>query len=98
MPVMSAISKVSFVECRRFDGRRTVLAVMYEHAPGLAADLAVLDVVLRGAAAWIEADRVLFAAVGADHHAAGVGRAVAEWKVAVEIELVVAVVVVVVES
>src|SRR5690348_2192806 len=53
--------------------------------PRLAADLAVLDIVLLVAAARIEGDGVLFATVRADDRPGRVGGAVAERKFVVEL-------------
>src|SRR5262245_11380709 len=66
---------------------------MYRDTPGLAADLAVFDVILRVATAGIQADRVLFTTIRTQDSTAGIGCAIAEWKVAIEVELVVVVVV-----
>ena len=63
------------------------LAIMYGDAPGLAADLAVLDVVLRVAAAGVEGDGVRpRRSTGRATVPARVGCAVAERKVAIEVE------------
>src|SRR5678809_503317 len=97
MPVMSDIL-ASVVEGRSAYDGGSVVSIMYGDAPGLAAHLAVLDVVLRVAAAGVEADRVGLAAVGTRHDAARVGRSVAEWELPVEIELVGLVVALIVES
>src|SRR5512147_2652932 len=58
--------------------------VAHEHAPGLTAHLAVLDVLLRGPAARIERDGVHLAAVRAAHVPFGVGGAIAEGELRVE--------------
>src|SRR5437773_6102464 len=92
MPVMSDMI-VSVVECdSAYDGGSVAL-IMYGDAPGLTADLAVLDVILIFAAPGVEADRDRLAAIRAGDLAARVGGAVAEWKVAIEIELVVGLIV-----
>jgi len=56
--------------------------------PRLAADLAVFDIVLPLAAAGIEPDGHGLSAVWAGHLALDVGRAVAQRKIAVEVEVV----------
>src|SRR5262245_16698873 len=65
---------------------------MYGDAPGLAADLAVFDVLLRVATAGIQTDRVLLTTIRTQDSTGGIGCAIAEWKVAIEVELVVVVV------
>src|SRR5262245_37008777 len=65
---------------------------MYRNTPGLAADLTVFDVILYVAAARVQAHRILFAAIRAHDRPHGIGCAVTERKVAIEIELVVVVV------
>src|SRR3954469_19448192 len=76
------------VERGRGHDRRAVAGVVHGHAPRPAAHLAVLDVVLRLATAGIEAHLVLFAAIRTGDAARHVGRTVAEWEIAVEVELV----------
>jgi hypothetical protein len=65
-----------------------VRAVLDVDAPRLAADLAILDVVLPVAAPRIEPDGHGLSAVRAGHLAFDVGRAVAQRKIAVEVEVV----------
>ena len=69
-------------------GGMPVVPVLHGHAPRLTANRAVLDVLLVITAAGIERHRVRFAAVRAGDDSACVGGAVAERKVAIEIELV----------
>ena len=70
----------SLLPCRRSCNART---------PATAgSNLAVLDIVLSLARSGIEAHFVFLAAIRTGHDTADVGRAVAERKVAVEIELV----------
>ena len=61
---------------------------MYGYSPGLTADLTILDVALIIAAAGIDTDGVDLAAVRTRDVRAGVGRAVSQGKVAVQVELV----------
>jgi len=60
---------------------------MYGHSPGLTADLAIFHVALIVAASWINADGVHLAAVRTGDVGAGVGGAVTERKIAIEVEL-----------
>src|SRR5215213_6187025 len=61
-------SRVSgIVGSLHIDMHIALLVVRYQHAPRTAAHLAVLDVLLRGAAAGVECDLVFLAAVGAHH-------------------------------
>src|SRR5258708_18514987 len=61
--------------------RLAFFIVADRHPPRLAAHLAVLDVLLHGAAARVEGDLVLLAAVRARHGDHGVGAAVARVEV-----------------
>src|SRR6185437_15356506 len=101
MPVMSLIfaSRVmrdsygspvgSLVECGGANARRAVAVIMYGYSPWLAANGAVLDVFLNSTPARVEADVARLAAVRTDHDTARICRAVAEWKVAVEIKILI---------
>src|SRR5690349_14817827 len=91
MPVMSAMARL-LVECDRGDVRGSVVAIMYRHAPRLTADLTVFDVALLVAAAGVDAHGVRLAAIGTGDLGGGIRRAIAEWEVAVKVELVVGVV------
>jgi hypothetical protein len=87
---------VSVVECHcAYDGG-SVASIMYGDAPGLTADLTVLDVVLRVSAARVETDDIDLAAIRARDGAVGVSGTVAERKVPVEIGLFVSLAVAVV--
>jgi hypothetical protein len=79
---------VLFVERTGRDDGAAVVAIMYRDAPRLTADLAVLHIVLLVATAGIERDRILFATVRTHDGPNGVCCAVAEGKVAVEVEFV----------
>jgi len=59
---------------------RAVLTVLHAHAPGLATDLAVLDVLLRRSAAGIDRDLDRFIAVRTIHRRRRLGRPIAERK------------------
>jgi len=73
---------------RRRRYRGVALGVVVDaHAPRLAADLTILDVVLVLPAAGIDAHGDGLAAVRARHLAFGVGGAIAERKVTLEIEV-----------
>src|SRR5438477_6509227 len=61
------------------------LVIRHGNAPGAAADLTVLHVVLEGSAARVDADFIGLAAIRADDDAFGVRRTVAERKFLVEI-------------
>ena len=92
MPVMSAMSRISLVECGGGDVSGAVVAIMYGDPPGLTADLAVLDVApasspLPGSTLTV----FVSPQYGHTTSAARVRRAVAEREVAVEVELVVVV-------
>src|SRR5215467_2345177 len=78
----------SIVRRRRRYGGVSVRIVFDAHSPRLAAHLAVLDVVLVLPAARIDADRDGLAAIRARHLAFGVGSAVTERKVSLEIEVI----------
>ena len=64
---------------------RCLLVVRHRHAPRLTADLTIFDVILFRTAARIDTDFVRLSAVGAHDDALGVGGAVAEWKLLLEI-------------
>jgi hypothetical protein len=69
------------------DGRdfRLAVNILYNHTPGLAADLTIFNVFLTIAAARIHANFVGLAAVWANHFTGRVRGAVAEGEIAIEL-------------